>query len=92
MVAGGIRSYRRIADNYTDLDIGNHDPQQRFWRLRETAGTMFWEVSGNRVDWLVRHSEPTPLDVSNVEIGFHAGTFGAATQPGDAVFDNVDVR
>ncbi len=93
VTSSNLRSYRRIGGNYVDVDVVPYDAlAKRFWRLRETAGTMFSETSDNRVDWTVRHSEASPLDVSNVEIGIHAGTFDVATSPGVARFDNFDVR
>lgn len=89
-----LQQYHRVGDVYTALDTISFDAlAHRFWRLREVAGEMFWQSSPDRLVWIDRASVSTPLDVSAVLVGIHAGTFDAATSPpGAAVFDNLDVR
>ncbi len=45
-----------------------YDPDQhRYWRIREAGGTMYWELSGNRTDWIELHAEsPPPIPLAHV--------------------------
>lgn len=86
-------AFRRVADAYVDVVTVAYDAAaHRFWRLRETAGTAFWEVSADRTSWIVLHSEPTPLDLSVAFISMNGGTFEVETNPGIAAFDDADLR
>ncbi len=88
-----LQPYHRIAAVYTPLASLTFDPvDHRFWRLIESAGTMRWETSSDRVSWIVRAMEPTPFDLSSVGVGVFAGTFNMVANPGAAVIDNLDVR
>lgn len=60
-------------------------------RLRESAGTLFWEMSPDAVHFTTLFSEPTPFDFSSGNVTMAAGTFGSVAAPGAARFDNFDI-
>lgn len=61
---------------------------EQYWRIREDAGDLVWEVSTDRASWSELHREPLPWDVSHVR-GVVAGG-GAAVSPSRARFDDVN--
>ena len=65
-----------------------YDPAQVYWRIRVSAGVMYWETSANRTTWNLLHSEAAPFDVQHVRGSLLAG--GAATAPSTARFDEVN--
>jgi hypothetical protein len=49
------------------------DGADAYLRLRETSGTVVYEASTDGTSWRVLATMPTPLDVSDVLIGFEIG-------------------
>jgi len=72
--------------------IPNDIVGQRFWRIREQAGTIFWDTSPDGATWTNRHSTPTVIDVSSLQVELAAGHANPGPgQPVVARFDNVAV-
>jgi hypothetical protein len=71
-----------------------YDPALHRWlRLREQAGTVYWEVSADGADWTVLGSRsPNPFDLTSIKVVVGAGTNAALPAPGTAIFDNVGAR
>ena len=71
-----------------------YDPALHRWlRLREQAGTVFWEVSADGAEWTVLGSRsPHPFDLTSIKVVVGAGTNAALPAPGTAIFDNVGGR
>jgi len=68
-----------------------HDPAaHRWWRLRESAGTTYWEVSGDGIQWAVFASMANPIGLTSVGINFGAW-HANATGVDRATFDNYNV-
>lgn len=86
-----IGFYRRIATVYVETPLPFSTVQHRHWQLREASGTMFWETSPDAVTWTVQRMEPTPIDLSNVQLRLVAGTYATSAGGGEAVFDNVNL-
>lgn len=64
----------------------------RWWQLREAAGTFYFETSSNGVDWVLRYQRSTPAFLANSYIEFAAGYYQAQTMSvGTARFDNLVV-
>ena len=69
--------------------------QHLWWRIRETAGTTFWETSADNVTWTVRASAPSsgliPLD--NLSVMIYAETYGTGSSaPGTAKYANMNTN
>lgn len=62
----------------------------RFWRLRETAGTTYWETSSNGTVWTVRASQPSRPGLDHVQVQIGAGTYMSEPMPGVLRVDNVN--
>jgi hypothetical protein len=61
----------------------------RYFRLREADGVVYWETSPDRIDWSTFHEEAAPLDASLVYPQlFVRGQAGSASE---AWFDELNV-
>lgn len=90
---GSFRASRTIDDAWMQLGSEPYDPvAHRFWKIRETAGTVYWEYSSDGADWQSLASAPVatlfPLDSMLIQFG--ALTFGDETTPGTVRFDNLN--
>jgi hypothetical protein len=55
-----------------------YDPSVHVWfRIREAAGTVYWETSVDGSTWTVRRSKSTTLDLSSIEVQLEAGRWAA---------------
>lgn len=63
----------------------------RWWKIRRSAGVVYWEVSSDRSSWTTLHSRTFTswTDFSRVMLDIGAGTTGAFTT-GVALFDNLN--
>jgi hypothetical protein len=63
----------------------------RWWRIRETAGTLFWETSPDALSWTTQRQMQTQLlfSVRHVFVILRAKTDGSSS-PGTARFDNLN--
>lgn len=67
------------------------DTLMRWWRVREAAGTLYWETSPNGTTaWTARRTAATPITVTAVFPYVIAGHYGTEPDPGIAEFDNVN--
>jgi len=64
----------------------------RFWQLRETAGTVYFETSADGQKWNIEAEKPTaelfPVDFSRIVLG--AGADSGQANPGVARFDRLN--
>ncbi len=64
----------------------------RWWRIRESGGTIFWDTSPDGITWTNRRSLASALNWSVVTIQVNAGTYDTSqATPGTAIFDNVNL-
>jgi hypothetical protein len=82
-----------IAAEYNTASPGEkaqvpYDPStHKRWRLRDTAGTAYWEWSVDGITWNVLYSEPDPLHAQHVLLELAADGNGTS----EAHFDDLDV-
>jgi hypothetical protein len=62
----------------------------RWWRLRESQGTTWWEVSADGERWTALFSKPNPLSFTASQFVIGAGTFLPIANPGIAIFDSFN--
>src|SRR5690606_37967770 len=82
-----------VGGSSTMYTIGTLDPTaQRWWRIRETGGTLFWETSPDSRTWTTQVQVSPPWSADAVHIELHAGLEGAAPpQPTIVQFDNLNL-
>jgi hypothetical protein len=71
-------------------EIPYEPAQHRWWRIRENSGTTYWEASGDGKDWTVLFSKANPFALTQVRIGFGAGTYLVVPTPGLALFESFN--
>ena len=92
-VEGGyLQGWQNVSGAHTRLARTPYDPAAHRWlRLRESAGTTFWETSFEGRAWAVLFSKPNPIDLIAVSIKLEARLDGNVPAPGVAIFDNLNV-
>lgn len=91
--AGGMTlRFRRDGAEVHARSIALDATAQRFWRIREQAGTVHWDTSGDGTDWVNRHSAPAAIDVSRLQVELAAGRYTGTTTPISVRFDNLVVQ
>jgi len=72
------------------IQVGYSAPDQRWWRIRETAGEVHFEVSPMGTSWETLGSIDTPWFASHATIYLQAGTTTSISAPGQARFGAVN--
>jgi hypothetical protein len=92
VVDGLLRCEQQVGGAYLVFLTLPYDPESHHWiRLRELAGTIYWETSADAVTWTTRFSNPAPFAVTAVSPGIFTGTYLPIASPGVAIFDNLNV-
>lgn len=73
---GNIGAIQNVGGSLTGLAFITYDVNlHRWFRIREAAGTTFWEVSANGVFWSLIHSAANPIALTDVTLLIAADTF-----------------
>lgn len=73
---GNIGAIQNVGGSLTGLAFITYDAAlHRWFRVREAAGTTFWEVSANGVFWDLIHSAANPIALTDVTLLIAADTF-----------------
>ena len=68
-----------------------YDPvAHAYWRIRESAGTTYFDTSPDGVTWTNLYNTPNPFTLTNLYASLNTGYFGTETAA-DTFFDNVNV-
>ncbi|MGA4989886.1 beta strand repeat-containing protein [Nonomuraea bangladeshensis] len=91
VVAGGFLGiYKTVAGVQTGITFPAYSPTDHRWlRIREDAGTTYWEASPDGSTWAELHSEATPITVTSTRLILQAGAWQALGADTTVVFDNV---
>lgn len=60
-------------------------------RIRESAGTVFWDSSTDGATWTNRASWAYTIPLASIAVALVAGFFGTEPTPGTALFDNLNL-
>jgi hypothetical protein len=88
---GELVATLNLAGNF--MTIGNvaYDPvAHRWWQIRESQGTLYFEASSDGITYTAIAAVPTPSFVSAVGISLTVGTYQNETATGTARFDNLN--
>lgn len=88
--AGNLIFRMRVAGVNNDIGVAFDPVAMLWWRLRELAGTIYWETSDGN-SWVVQRSAPTPFAITNLSVNLTAGTYQNVATPGVAIFDNCNI-
>jgi hypothetical protein len=92
-VAGNLLSvWRNSSGTETTVNTAAYSATNHRWlRIRESGGTVFWEVSANGLSWNSYGSVATPFNITSLGVRQGCGTNTAEGSPGTAIFDNVNL-
>lgn len=75
---GNVGAIQNVGGSLTGLAFITYDANlHRWFRVREAAGTTFWEVSANGVFWILIHSAANPIALTDVTLLIAADTFSS---------------
>jgi hypothetical protein len=77
-----------VADDGVRNSIAYDADAHRYWRIREAAGTTYWETSADRTDWAELHSEANPFPPEHVH-GIVSGGGQVSGGPDEVRFERV---
>jgi hypothetical protein len=89
---GTLRFQKNVAGGgYTDVSSVTYSAtDHRWWRIRESGGTTYYDTSSDAVTWTNRASLANPFAVTLLTQEISAGTYQSETSPGTAVFDHFN--
>src|SRR5512139_903105 len=64
----------------------------RWWRVRESAGTIYWDTSPDGNTWTNRRNKAVGLYYGRIRCRFLCGYYGTEPDPGVAIIDNLNVH
>jgi PKD repeat protein len=87
---GQLYFQQKINGVKSSASIAYDGLQQRHWRLRHDQGSdqIVFETSGDGTVWTARRSVARQLAITALRVELDAGTWGAVTTAGKAIFDN----
>ncbi|HMR06260.1 MAG TPA: hypothetical protein PKA88_10785, partial [Polyangiaceae bacterium] len=90
---GSLSAVLWTANTPVELKKDTFDNTKHRWlRLREAAGTVFWDTSGDGKTWANFTSSTPTFSVTAMTFFLGSGTFAAeASNPGKAAFDNFNI-
>lgn len=81
----------RAAGANNDLALPYNASTQRWLRLRESAGTLFWDTSPDGTTWTNGRAKSRAMTTpTSVNIVLTAGYYGTETTVGTALYDNLN--
>ncbi len=63
----------------------------KYFRIRESGGTIYWDTSANGLTWNNFTSIANPFDVTALRVGILAGTWNSEGSTTYAAFDNLNL-
>lgn len=93
IVAGGNLVCReRASGTNSDTTVTWNATTMKFWRLRESSGTAYWETSSDGATWTTRRSKTIALGaITAMRCVISAGYWGTETSPGVFKVDSVGI-
>jgi hypothetical protein len=90
---GQLQAYKKVAGVTTQ--IGSNVPysvvDHLYWRMREFAGTIFYDTSPDGLTWTNRWSVANPFAITSVTAYLQSGCFAVETVASFGYFDNFNV-
>lgn len=83
----------KVSNTNSDVSVA-YDPVAHAWlRIRESAGTIYWDTSPDSLTWTNRRSKACGIGaVTSVTINLYSGYWGTEPSPGTALYDNFNLQ
>lgn len=93
MIDGPFYVMRIItAGSGSDTYYNPYPSNDRWWRIRESAGTIYWESSPDRSNWTILRSTASTFSITALKARLSVGTWQPIASPGTAKFDNINLE
>lgn len=83
----------RLRTSSTNSDISftpRDDITNRWWRIREKYGYIYWDTSPDCINWTNRRVATPTFAITDLNVNINAGTWQNVATPGQAIFDTVN--
>lgn len=74
----------------TVFSVAYNSAVHKWFRLRESGGTTYWDYSTNGTDWTNFFNEANPFTIDNGFVTISFGTFASEASPTTAIVDNFN--
>lgn len=88
---GQLLLREKVASVNSDVALPYDNVAHSWWRIRESAGTIYWETSADSQTWTAQRSKNSSLVVSSINVLLVSGYWGTEPSPGTAVFDSINL-
>jgi hypothetical protein len=85
-----IHFFWRVDSNQNELSVAYDVADHRYWRIREAANQVHYEVSGDRITWNDLLQIPTPHYADSVQITLAIWAGSGQDGLGQAVFEDIN--
>ena len=90
-VSGSSLYFReKVGGTPNQTSIPYNATTHRWWRMRESGGSIFWDTSPDGTNWVNQRSKVAGISVTSMLVLFSAGYYGTESAS-TAFFDNLNV-
>jgi hypothetical protein len=93
IIGGGMLvAQKQVSGSYSDQrnDTAYNSAVHKFFRIRESAGTIYWDYSTDGSSWTNYASLAAPFAVTNINLRIAAGAYGPEVGTTVAYFDTFN--
>lgn len=94
IIGNVISAYKIVSGVKTAVrnDTGYNSSVHKFFRIRESSGTTYWDYSTDGVTWTNYTSTANPIDPTAVYVALQAGTYQAEASTSTVIFDDFNIQ
>lgn len=92
VTGGNLVAYRKVGGSNGYITQATYNSTtHKYLRLRESAGTSYWEYSANGTSWTALHSETNPITLTSMKTELVAGVYSTEATPTEIIFDSYNI-
>jgi hypothetical protein len=89
---GSLYFQKTVGGTTTNIAAQPYSPTSHaWWRIREASGSVYWETAPDGSAWTTQAQAADPFAVVSMQVALNAGTYQSVANPGQAVFQNLNV-
>lgn len=89
--SNNLRAYKKVAGSNTIINSGTYNAAvHKYFRIRESLGTIFYDYSVDGINWINFASTSNPFSITSVIIGQQVGTSMTEAGTATATFANFN--
>lgn len=89
--SGTLYARKTVAGTSTNIATVAFSASTRYWRLRESGGTTYWEYSADGLSWTTLTSQANPITLTAVQLILSVYEWEAVNPAGYADFDDLNI-